>query len=273
MPLLWAHGKLFGQVEKRDTSCPSARDLRGQSLEREMRRKYKGKERQRDLTWTQPNVDDKQGTAAYFCVYLFSISLFRALYMEKEVRSCGNVMLLSKWTVDVNLGRRMGYKSPLWSSLAFKGEGFSISIQCFPIFVTSQIRREYQIKSVICSADQQGLFRVSPYCKNMIPLPDMAPNRAAHLGYQLASSPLKLLPASPSCSVSCNVFGSIAHNRGQSRAQWLMATIHIKASKALPCQQHTALNQTKLTLGLVYTVALFLSTYNVTQIFFKSTWV
>lgn len=34
----------------------------------------KGKERQRDLTCTQPNVDDKQGTTAYFCVYLFSIS-------------------------------------------------------------------------------------------------------------------------------------------------------------------------------------------------------
>lgn len=214
--------------------------------------KYKGKERQHDLTWTQVNVDDKQGTTAYFCVYLFSISLFRALYMEKEVQSCGNVVLLNKWAVDVNLRRRMGDKSPLWSSLTFKGEGFSISIKCFPIFVTSQIRREYQMKSVICSADQQGLFRVSPYCKNMIPLPDMAPNRAAHLGYQLASSPLKLLPASPSCSVSCNAFGSIAHNRGQCRAQWLMATIHIKASfKALPCQQHTALNQTKVTLGLV----------------------
>jgi len=123
------------------------------------------------------------------------------------------------------------------------------------------------MKSVICSADQQGLFRVSPHCKNMIPLPDMAPNRAAHLGYQLASSPLKLLPASPSCSVNCNAFGSISHNRGQCRAQWLMATIHIKASfKALPCQQHTALNQTKLTLGLV-TVTLFLWTHNVTQIF------
>lgn len=73
--------------------------------------------------------------------------------------------------------------------VAFKREGFSISIQCFPIFVTRQIRREQQMKFVICSADQQGLFRVSPYCKNMILLPDMAPNRAAHLGYQLASSP------------------------------------------------------------------------------------
>ncbi len=123
----------------------------------------------------------------------------------------------------------------------------------------------------MCSADQQGLFRVSPYCKNMIPLPDMAPNRAAHLGYQLASSPLKLLPASPSCSVSCNAFGSIAHTRGQRRARWLMATIHIKGRLTLCLAKNTpTLNQTELTLGPVYSVALSIEPIMLHTVDFKS---
>ncbi len=200
----------------------------------------------------------------------FLLSLY-TLCVEKGVQGCGNVVLLSKWTVDVNLARRMGYKSPLLSILAFKCEGFSRSIQGFPIFVTRQIRREYQMKSSICSADQQGLFRVKPYCKNTIALPDMDPNRAAHLGYQLASSLLKLSPASPSCSVSCNAFGSKAHSRSHSRAQWLMATIHIKGRLKLFLAKDTpSRNQTELTLGPAYSVALSIETIMLHTVDFKS---